>query len=64
MTDLMTDSAMTDRKSVLGIKAELPFSKNGWQRISAFKETVNTQSASSRSEVVRWTVDQELVTII
>lgn len=32
------------------IEAELPFSKNGWLRISMFKDKVNTQSASNQSE--------------
>lgn len=32
------------------IKAELPFLRNDWQRISMFKEKVNTQNASNKSE--------------
>lgn len=46
------------------IKSELPFNRNGWQRISVFKEKVNTQSASNRSEIIRWIINQELETII
>lgn len=32
------------------IKAALPFLRNDWQRISMFKEKVNTQNASNKSE--------------
>jgi len=61
MTDSMIGLVMTDLKE---IKSELPFSRNGWQRISVFKEEVNTQSASNRSEVIRWIIGQELETVV
>lgn len=53
MTDCMTGLVLTDLKE---IKSELPFSRNGWQRISVFKEEVNKQSGSNRSEVIRWII--------
>lgn len=48
------------------IEAELPFSKNGWLRISMFKDKVNTQSASNQSEgsIIDGFIDQELETLI
>lgn len=53
MTDCMTGLVLTDLKE---IKSELSFSRNGWQRISVFKEEVNKQSGSNRSEVIRWII--------
>lgn len=43
------------------IKAELPFSRNGWQRISLFKGKMDTHSATNRSKGC--IIGQELETI-
>lgn len=52
MTHLMTDSRE--------IKSKSPFSRIGWRRILVFKENVNAQNASPRSEVIRGIIGQEL----